>query len=306
MGSKRKIIKVDEETCTGCGECIPNCPEGALQVIDGKARLVSDLFCDGLGACVGHCPTGAMTVEERFAEPYDEAKVMKNIVKAGPNTIAAHLKHLKDHNACDYYNAAITYLKQHDIPLPDADQSPVANRQSPLACGCSGTHVRELNPQSAISNLQSEIPTGCPGSAVRDLSGSSTRSLDASISRSPSALRNWPIQLTLIPPSAPYLKNADLLISADCVGSSHPNFHEDLVAGRILIIACPKLDDAEAYQEKLTTIFRQNSPRSVLVAHMTVPCCSGLVRITKQAIADSGRTIPFAEVTIDVDGKQVR
>jgi ferredoxin len=283
MGSKRKIIRVDEEVCTGCGECIPNCPEGALQVIDGKARLVSDLFCDGLGACVGRCPTGAMTVEERIAETYDETRVMANIVKAGPNTIAAHLKHLKDHSACDYYNEAVAYLKQHDIPVPSTgphDHSP-AEPQAPLACGC-------------------------PGSAVRELSPSDTAPLDPSIPSRPSALRNWPIQLTLIPPSAPYLKHADLLISADCVGSSHPNFHEHLVEGRVLIIACPKLDDADAYQEKLTTIFRQNSPKSVLVAHMTVPCCFGLVQLVKQAISDSGKTIPFAEVTIDVDGKQVK
>jgi ferredoxin len=274
MGSKRKIIKVDEETCTGCAECIPNCPEGALQVIDGKARLVSDLFCDGLGACVGHCPTGAMTVEERVAEPYEEAKVMANIVKAGPNTIAAHLKHLKDHSACDYYNAALAYLKQHDIPVPSTGP------HEPLACGCAGSHVRELRP-------------------------SDTRSLDPSIPRSLSALRNWPIQLTLIPPSAPYLKDADLLISADCVGSSHPNFHEDLVKGRVLIIACPKLDDGDAYLEKLTQMFAENPPKSVTCAHMTVPCCFGLVQMVKRAIADSGKTIPFAEVTIDVDGKKV-
>jgi ferredoxin len=309
MASKRKIINIDEAKCTGCGQCIPNCPEGALQVIDGKARLISDLFCDGLGACVGNCPEGAMTVTEREAQPYDEARVMENIVKAGPNTIAAHLKHLKDHSACDYYNAAVSYLKSRDIPIPGSDESPVANRQSPLACGCSSSHVRELNPQSSVSNPQSEIPCGCPGSAVRDPSASSPAPhpppLAPSESR-PSRLRNWPIQLTLIPPSAPYLKNADLLISADCVGSSHPNFHADLVAGRVLIIACPKLDDAAAYQEKLTTIFRQNTPKSVLVAHMTVPCCSGLVHITKQAITDSGKTIPFAEVTIDVDGKQVQ
>jgi ferredoxin len=275
MGSKRKIIKVDEEKCTGCAECIPNCPEGALQVIDGKARLVSDLFCDGLGACVGHCPTGAMTVEERLAEPYDEAKVMANIVKAGPNTIAAHLKHLKDHSACNYYNEALAYLKQNNIPLP------TTGPQAPLACGC-------------------------PGSAVRDLTPSATRPLDSSTPRPLSALRNWPIQLTLIPPSAPYLKNADLLISADCVGSSHPSFHEDLVKGRVLIIACPKLDDAEAYLEKLTRMFTESTPKSVTCAHMTVPCCFGLVQMVKQAIAESGKTIPFAEVTIDVDGKKVK
>jgi len=279
MASKRKIISIDEEKCTGCGNCLPNCPEGALQVIDGKARLVSDLFCDGLGACVGNCPEGAMTVEERIAKPYDEAKVMANIVKAGPNTIAAHLKHLQDHSACDYYNEALAYLKQHNIPVPGTG-SLTTGPHEPLACGC-------------------------PGSAVRELGPSDTRSLDPSIPRSLSALRNWPIQLTLIPVTAPYLKGADLLISADCVGSSHPNFHDDLVKGRVLIIACPKLDDAEAYREKLTRMFTESTPKSVTCAHMTVPCCFGLVKMVKQAIADSGKTIPFAEVTIDVDGKKV-
>ncbi len=284
MPSKRKIIHIDDEKCTGCGQCIPNCPEGALQVIDGKVRLVSDLFCDGLGACVGNCPEGAMTVEERVAEPYDEARVMENIVKAGPNTIAAHLKHLQDHGACDYYNEALAYLKQHNISLPSEAKPRTPNPEPQLACGC-------------------------PGSAVRDLSGSSLtpdpRPLTPSSSR-PARLRNWPIQLTLIPVTAPYLKGADLLISADCVGSSHPNFHDELVKGRVLIIACPKLDDAEAYLEKLTRMFTESTPKSVTCAHMTVPCCFGLVQMVKQAITDSGKTIPFAEVTIDVDGKKVK
>jgi NAD-dependent dihydropyrimidine dehydrogenase PreA subunit len=285
MGNKRKIISIDEEKCTGCAECIPNCPEGALQVIDGKARLVSDLFCDGLGACVGNCPEGAMKVEERIAEPYDEAKVMANIVKAGPNTIAAHLKHLKDHSACDYYNEALAYIKNHNISLPSTGSRdhPTAGPPPPLACGCPGSAVRELDPQSSISNLESKMA-----------------------SPRPSRLRNWPIQLTLVPPSAPYVKGADLLISADCVGSSHPDFHDELVSGRVLLIACPKLDDADAYLEKLTQMFTQSTPKSVTCAHMTVPCCFGLVQIVKQAIANSGKTIPFAEVTIDVNGKQVQ
>ena len=151
MASKRKIIRVDEPKCTGCGECIPNCPEGALQVIDGKARLVSDLFCDGLGACVGHCPTGAMTIEERAAEPYDETKVMANIVKAGPNTIVAHLKHLKDHSACDYYNEALAYLKQHNIALPSEAKPKTPNPKPQLACGCPGSAVRDLTPSATRS-----------------------------------------------------------------------------------------------------------------------------------------------------------
>jgi ferredoxin len=274
VARKRKIIRIDEDKCTGCGECIPNCPEGALQVIDGKARLVSDLFCDGLGACVGHCPTGAMTVVERPAEPYDEARVMTNIVKAGPNTIAAHLKHLKDHGACAYYDEAVAYLKKNGIPVP--------GEQKTLACGCPGSAVREIPVQSETDNRESQtVPR-------------------------PSRLRNWPIQLMLAPVTAPYLKGADLLISADCVGSSHPDFHEELVRGRVLIIACPKLDDAEHYVEKLTELFRTNGPKSVTVAHMTVPCCFGLIQIVKQAIAGSGKTIPYAEVTVDVNGKVVK
>jgi ferredoxin len=279
MAKKRKIIRIDEEKCTGCGECIPNCPEGALQVIDGKARLVSDLFCDGLGACVGHCPEGAMVVEERVAAPYDESKVMASIVKAGPNTIAAHLKHLKNHRACEYYDAALAYLKQHGIAVVTSPKSKV---QSPrLACGCPGSAVRELSPAS------------------------SARLLDHSATRPQSALRNWPVQITLVPVSAPYLKNADLLIAADCVAAAHPSFHEDLVKGRVLLIGCPKLDDAGFYQEKLAELFRENSPKSVLVAHMTVPCCFGMVQLVKQAIADSDKVIPFAEVTVDVDGRVV-
>jgi len=273
MGSKRKIIKIDEELCTGCGDCIPNCPEGALQVIDDKARLVSDLFCDGLGACVGHCPVDAMTVEEREAEPYDESRVMENIVKAGPNTIAAHLHHLKDHGATAYYNEAVAYLQKKGMPVP--------KEKTTLACGC-------------------------PGSAVRDLSGSAPEPEDSPLTPTgprPSRLRNWPIQLMLVPVSAPYLKNADLLISADCVGSAHPDFQEELVKGRVLLIACPKLDDSDHYVEKLTELFKTNAPKSVLVAHMTVPCCFGLVQIVQQAIAAAGRPIPFADVTIGLDGK---
>ncbi|MBM3332208.1 4Fe-4S dicluster domain-containing protein [candidate division WOR-3 bacterium] len=271
MGSKRKIIRIDEEKCTGCGQCIPNCPEGALQVIDGKARLISDLFCDGLGACVGNCPEGAMEVTEREAEPYDEARVMENIVKAGPNTIAAHLHHLKEHGATAYYNEAVACLEKKGIPMPREKKN--------LACGCPGSAVRDLSPEPA------KAATAAPGAA-----------------RS-SRLRNWPIQLMLVPVSAPYLRNADLLLSADCVGSSHPNFHDELLKDRVLIIACPKLDDTDHYLEKLTELFRENEPKSVMVAHMTVPCCFGLVQIVQQAIAASGKPIPFAQVTIGLDGK---
>jgi ferredoxin len=273
MGSRRSIIRIDEEKCNGCGQCIPNCPEGALQVIDGKARLISDLFCDGLGACIGHCPEGAITVEQREAAPYNERKVMANIVKQGPNTIRAHLEHLKEHGADEHYQTALAYLKRHRLPVPEA---PAAEER---------------------------LPCGCPGSRVMDLACAEAE-VEAAASQSRSHLRNWPIQITLVPPSAPYLKNADILIAADCVGSAYPSFHADLVKGRVLLIGCPKLDDADAYVEKLTQMFRQNKPRSVTVAHMTVPCCFGLGALVQQAIAASGVKTEYRSVTIGLDGQK--
>ncbi|MHC4249131.1 MAG: ATP-binding protein [Planctomycetota bacterium] len=276
--AKRKIISIDEEKCTGCAECIPNCPEGALQVIDDKCRLVSDLFCDGLGACVGHCPTGAMTVEEREAEPYDERRVMENIVKQGPNTIAAHLKHLKEHGADDCHSEAVGFLKEHGIAVPgDAPKAPFLG-------GCPGTRVRELAAVKAKLTPAGDAPAAGPRT------------------ERPSRLRNWPVQLKLVPPVSPWLKGADLLIAADCVAFALPDFHEELLEGRVLLVGCPKLDDAEAYVTKLAAVFEANDVRSVTVAHMEVPCCFGLVEIVKQAIARSGKVVPYAEVTVGVEG----
>ncbi|MHC5058438.1 MAG: ATP-binding protein [Planctomycetota bacterium] len=278
--TKRKIISIDEEKCTGCAECIPNCPEGALQVIDGKARLVSHLFCDGLGACVGHCPTGAMTVEEREAEPYDERRVMENIVKQGPNTIAAHLSHLRGHGADDYLREAVGYLKERGIAVPG--NTP----RAPFLGGCPGTRVGELAAVKAKLATAGDAPAAGPGLKAER----------------PSRLRNWPVQLKLVPPIAPWLKGAELLIAADCVPFALPDFHEELLKGRVLLVGCPKLDDAEAYVAKLAAVFEANDVRSVTVAHMEVPCCFGLVEIVKQAIARSGKAVPFEEVTVGVEG----
>ncbi len=269
MKSKRKVIKIDEEKCTGCGLCIPNCPEGALQVIDGKARLISDLFCDGLGACVGTCPEGALTVEKREVEPYDERRVMANIVRGGTNTIAAHLKHLREHGAEGYYQEALAYLREHNIPIPE-------EKEAPLPCGCPGSQVRVLKP--------------APGAA-------------ASEPVVESRLSNWPVQLTLVPVAAPYFKDADLLIAADCCGFASPDFHQRFLAGKVLLVGCPKLDDADFYQEKLTNIFKNNSIRSVTCVHMEVPCCYGLVSVVRQAIKGSGKDIPFQEITLGIDGR---
>jgi len=274
--SKRKIIKIDEEKCNGCGLCIPNCPEGALQIIDGKVRLISDLFCDGLGACIGHCPEGAITIEEREAEKYDEKKVMENIVKQGPNVIKAHLLHLKEHNEEALLRQAIEVLKEKNIEIPLLGKKPV------------------------------HIPQGCPGMKMVDFGEKETKKKSSkSTARAESELRQWPVQIMLVPPFAPYLNNADILIAADCVPFAYANFHDDLLKGKILLVGCPKLDDISVYQDKITQMLKQNNVKSITYAHMEVPCCFGLVGVIQSAIADSGKKVPFEEVTISIKGEKL-
>lgn len=273
----RKIITIEEELCNGCGLCIPNCPEGALQIIDGKARLVSDLFCDGLGACVGYCPEGAMTVVEREAELYDERKVMANIVKHGDNTIAAHLEHLKDHGEMSLYREAVAYLEESGIDVPEKSTEQVA------ACACAGSIPREI--ENEIENEtgpEADLPTGY---------------------KPVSRLTHWPVQIKLLPVNAPYFQGADLLLAADCAPFAFPGFHEELLEGKVLLIGCPKLDDASFYLEKITEILKSNDISSITCAHMEVPCCFGLPMIARQAIEASGKNIPFEDVTITVNGR---
>ena len=265
---KREIIKINKEKCDGCGLCIPNCPEGALQVIDNKARLISDLFCDGLGACIGHCPQGAIEIEEREAEPYEESKVMENIVKQGENTIKAHLEHLKEHGETDLLKEAEDFLKKNDIEVPDLES------KDPLPCGCPGTHVKEFKAES-------------------DVSGNTEQA---------SALTQWPVQMKLVPSHAPFLDNCHLLVAADCTAFAHPNFHSTLLHGKKLLIGCPKLDDVEQYTEKLTETFKANNIKSVTVAIMEVPCCSGLYYAVEKAVEGSGKNIPIIKEVISIDG----
>lgn len=265
----RKIIKIDEEKCNGCGICIPNCPEGALQIIDGKARLVSDLSCDGLGACIGHCPRGAIEIEEREAEDYDEKEVMKNIVKQGKNTIKAHLKHLKDHNQTKFLDQAIEFLKEKNI------KNPLEVDTMSSQCGCPGAAIREVkNEDNADKNTEQN-----------------------------SALKQWPVQLKLLPPTAPFFDNSHLLVSADCVPFANANFHSEFLHGKSLTVGCPKLDDIEEYKEKLTEIFKSNNVKSVTVAIMEVPCCFGLYNAVEEAIEDSGKNIPLIKETVSLSGE---
>jgi len=286
---KRKIIKIDTQKCNGCGVCIPNCPEGALQVIDGKARLISDLFCDGLGACIGECPEGAIEVEEREAQKYDEARVMENISKQGENTILAHLKHLKDHNETGYYNEAVAYLKKNKIPVPvekvEALEKTCRDSENAAASSCPGSQIVDLAGVKAVNSPDNTSPESF------------------STIKQESMLSQWPIQINLIPPQASFLENADLLIAADCVPFSYPNFHSDFLKGKILMIGCPKFDDNQSYFEKLTEIFNIHNIKSVTVVHMEVPCCFALPNMVKQAIASSGKIIPFAQVNVSIKGK---
>ena len=286
---KRKIIKIDEEKCNGCGLCIPNCPEGAIQMIDGKARLVSDLFCDGLGACIGECPQNAISIEEREAEKYDEGKVMDNIIKQGKNVIKAHLKHLENHNEIEYLKQAISYLKKKGIKNPLDDNK----------------DERNLDDKKHLESTceSSEQIFQCPGSRVVDFTEDSEAKPKAKpIPRRKSELCQWPIKIRLVSPSAPYLENADLLIAADCVPFAKNNFHEDLLKGKILLIGCPKFDDYKLYIEKITEIFKQNNIKSITCAHMEVPCCFGFIRIIKEAIANSGKDISLKEINISIKG----
>jgi ferredoxin len=298
---RRQIITIDEERCTGCGLCVPDCPEGALRIIDGKARLIGDLFCDGLGACIGHCPEGAITIETREAEAYDEAAVMENIARQGPNVIAAHIAHLEAHGEHGYVREALAYLAAHGLPAPAKLPEPSCRcgeteEGEPAAAACPGSRIMDLGAGS------DRRPAGGPAAERAAGDGNAP---PAALEERPSRLRQWPVQIMLVPTDAPFLAGADLLVAADCVAFALPDFHERLLDGRVLLVGCPKLDDAAHYLEKLTAMFERNDVRSVTVARMEVPCCSALVKLVRTAIERSGKKIPFAERTIGIRGNEL-
>lgn len=272
----REIVKIDEEKCDGCGECVPSCHEGALQIIDDKARLISDLFCDGLGACLGYCPQGAITIEKREAEPYDERKVMEVILQGGENVIAAHLQHLKDHNEMKYFNQAIEFLNEQGIDNP-------------------------------LDGRVQEKPTkqemcGCPGS--REMTIESTELTDEETGKRQSHLRQWPIQLHLVSPFAQYYQNSNLLLAADCVGFAYADFHKDFLPGKSIAIACPKLDtNKQVYLEKLTAMTNDANIQSITVLIMQVPCCGGLLQLAQTAAGSADRKVPINAIVISVNGE---
>jgi len=285
---KRDIIKIDEDKCTGCGDCVPNCHEGALQMIDGKVRLVSELMCDGLGACIGHCPEGAITIEQREAEPYDELKVMEAMVPKGYNTVVAHLRHLREHNETFFLKQGMGYLIQHEADLNFKIRD-----------------VKDAVHQTVAPATTSSCGGGCPGSqtVVFDPSTLRPMGLEKTVSAS-SQLRQWPVQLHLINPAAVYFQGCDLLVAADCSAFSLGDFHSNWLKNRSLVIACPKLDQGkEIYLKKLIELIEGSKVNIITVLIMEVPCCGGLLQLVQMAAQRSARKVPVKAVTVSIKGE---
>lgn len=236
MKVKRKIIKIDDELCDGCGSCVPSCAEGAITVVDGKARVVAEKYCDGLGACLGECPKGALTVEEREAEEFDETAVEEYLSSRE---------------------------KEETVP------------EIPMAQGC---------PSARLQTFVPKRPAQEPAAQA-------------------SALSHWPVQINLVPPTAPFLKGANLLVAADCAPVAYPNFHRDFLEGKVVMVGCPKFDDVQGYVEKFADIFRSANIKSVTVLDMEVPCCSALPRIVKRGMELARKKIPLEEIVISARGE---
>lgn len=271
---ERQIIRIDEEKCDGCGLCAQGCPEGALQMIDGKARLVSEITCDGLGACVGDCPRGAITVETREAAPYDERLTLDNLIPKGANTLKAHLKHLHEHGQTTFLNQALDYLKERNVAIPDFKEK--------------------------------TMHSGCPGSAPRQFirAAGPVAPSDESRTGLVSQLTQWPVQLHLISPMNPVFEKADLLIAADCTAFAMADFNQKALPGKKLVIACPKLDqNQEVYLDKLVALIDEAQVNTITVMIMEVPCCGGLLRMAQTAAERATRKVPIKAVVVGVDGE---
>ena len=301
---KREIIRIDEEKCDGCGNCVPNCHEGALQIIDDKAVLISDLMCDGLGACIGFCPQDALTIEEREAEPYDEIAVMKEMIQKGKNVVTAHMKHLKEHQEHAFLKQGVEFLLQNKEKL---DFNPVEVIQEVHQHGKPQNISRpEGTPEPAGMHVHGG--GGCPGS--REMSfgsqnpAANTGQSGGAEADQPSALRQWPVQLHLINPGAGYFQGSDLLVAADCVAFSLGNFHSKYLAGKSLVIACPKLDSQQdVYKQKLVSLIDHSQVNTVTVMIMEVPCCGGLLQMVQAAASEAERKVPVKAVQVSIQGE---
>lgn len=252
MISKRKMITIDEDLCNGCGECVPSCEEGALAIVDGKAKLVKEIYCDGLGACLGDCPTGALKVEVREAEDFD------------PEAVAEHLK-----------------AQGREVP---------AHMPSPES-------LRLDTPAGGPKPMG-----GCPGAAMKSMTPCGQANIPMASPTGGSALSHWPIQLRLVPPTAPFLAGADLLLTADCVPAAMPSYHGEYLPNRVVLMGCPKFDDQMSYVEKLADIIRENDLKSITVMEMEVPCCSSMSAILNEAVKRAGKSVDTVRVTVGRNG----
>lgn len=285
----REIVHINEELCDGCGICIPNCHEGAIQLIDGKARLVSDLMCDGLGACIGHCPQGAITIEKRESAGYDELAVIVQMVKKGKSTVFAHLKHLKDHGEKGYLKQVLEYIKSHQEIIPFTIQE---------------VHTF-LHGDKDKKEVSQHVPVGCPGAKTETFSAAGF-TLAGAKHEAPSTLTHWPVQLHLINPAASYFHHADLLIAADCTAFSHGDFHQKFMKDKKVVIACPKLDQGkEIYIQKFIRLVNEAKVNTITLVLMEVPCCSGLLSMVQTALSYAERTVPVKVVVISTRGEVI-
>jgi ferredoxin len=239
---ERKIIEIDEDKCDGCGQCILSCAEGALEIVDGKARVIADRYCDGLGACLGECPTGALRIITREADPFDEEAVEE-------------------------------LLKERGVRISHQPGS-----------GCPSAQLR-TQPQTQDRKMS---PCECANQPGTDKGAT---------------LMNWPIQIGLVPPHAPFLKGADLLVAADCAPAACPSFHSDFLPGRVVLMGCPKFDDQQAYLDRFVQIFRQNEIRSVTVLVMEVPCCQSMPRLVERAAEIAGTGVEVRTAIVGRDGQ---
>ncbi len=262
MKIMRKIIKIDEELCNGCGLCVPDCAEGSLQIIDGKARLVADKLCDGLGACLGSCPTGALQIIEREAEDFNEEAV-------------------------------------HEFLAAKKKEAEAKNR--PQGSGCPSARLQTFAPQTPCQSANK------PSLAVtaHGIPGSDGIRPSLAVTGGTSALSHWPIQIRLVPPSAPFLQNADLLVAADCSAVSAPNFQTDFLAGKVVMMGCPKFDDAASYVQRFAEIIATCHLNSLTILLMEVPCCFSMVGIIKQAMEQAGKTVPVEQITLSTRGEVI-
>ncbi len=278
----RNIICIDTDLCTGCGQCVLDCAEGAIAIVDGKAKVISESYCDGLGACLAGCPTGALTIEVREAVPFDEKAAMAHVAANMPEKLGMPHQHaLQDH--------------AHD-----------ARAHKPHHGGCPGAALREF--RTASPPKAPTLPCGCPGSAVRELSAPAARAPGMKPSEAPMCAppaptafirKTWPVKLRLLPPTAPFLQGADLLLTADCAPTASPHYHE-LLGAKLPIIACPKFEDNGEVLERLRNIFTVARPASVTVMRMEVPCCRGLASLTLRAAMGTG--LESREIVLGCNG----